>query len=387
LIGNANKFTDNGSITLRVSSKLNDLEDAETLQFLVVDTGIGIAQDRQEEIFQAFTQVDTSTARRHGGIGLGLAICDRLVNAMGGKISLDSELGKGTKIGFNVDLEICKAVSAKQSDPQQILDITEGVRVLMVEDDATNSMVTRKYLQHLGHHVIAAQSGEEALVLLEEDDLSLVLLDISLPGIDGLAILNHIRNHADKKISELPVIAMSAHVFTEEVDFYLCAGMNGFLGKPFSLEDLERAIGQAFIGGEVVIPETSQLRGHDSVKPINTSMIDDDISRLGLDNVEQLAGIFFQSADQLNTELVEAIIQGKLEKLEKLAHKLNGAAGNFGLERLCAILARIEKQAGDGTEVTSDLRQQFQKEYDEAIKALGSYLAKQKKPSRKQASH
>ncbi len=337
LIGNANKFTDNGSITLGVSSKLNDLEDAETLQFLVVDTGIGIAQDRQEEIFQAFTQVDTSTARRHGGIGLGLAICDRLVNAMGGKISLDSELGKGTKIGFNVDLEICKAVSAKQSDPLQIPDIAEGVRVLMVEDDATNSMVTRNYLQHLGHHVIAAQSGEEALVLLEEDDLSLVLLDISLPGIDGLAILNHIRNHADKKISELPVIAMSAHVFTEEVDFYLCAGMNGFLGKPFSLEDLERAIGEAFIGGEVVIPETSQLRDHDSVKQINTSMIDDDISRLGLDNVEQLADLFFRSAGQLKSELVEAMTQNDFEKLEKTGAQAERCGGQFRARKIMRV--------------------------------------------------
>ncbi len=378
LIGNANKFTDNGLITLRVNSNVNEGQDTMILLFSVTDTGIGIAEDKQEEIFQAFTQVDTSTARRHGGIGLGLAICDRLVNAMGGKISLDSELGKGTKIGFNVDLEICKAVSAKQLDPQQIPDSAEGVRVLMVEDDVTSSMVTRNYLQHLGHHVIAAQSGEEALVLLEEDDLSLVLLDISLPGIDGLAILNHIRNHADKKISELPVIAMSAHVFTEEVDFYLCAGMNGFLGKPFSLEDLERAIAQVFNHGEALIPDTSQSSDQDSVKQIDTSIIDDDISRLGLENVEQLADLFFHSADQLKTELVEAMIQSNFEILEKLAHKMNGAAGNFGLKRFCALLARIETQAGNETEVTSALREQFQKEYDDAIQALGIFLSDHK---------
>ena len=387
LIGNANKFTDNGTITLQVSSKLNDHQDTETLQFLVVDAGIGIAQDRQKEIFQAFTQVDTSTARRHSGIGLGLAICDRLVNAMGGKISLESELGKGTKIGFDIDLEICKAISSTQPDPVSIPAITAGIRVLMVEDDATNSMVTRNYLEHLGHHVIAAQSGEEALAALDEVELSLALLDISLPGIDGLTILKHIRAHSDPAIAAMPVIAMSAHVFTEDVDFYLCAGMNGFLGKPFSLEDLQQAIAQTIGGGQVVIAKTDQPGEREAVKQIDTAMIDDDISRLGFANVEQLAGLFFQSADQLSTELVEAIIQSKFDKLEKLAHKLNGAAGNFGLERLCAILARIEIQVRNGTEVTADLREQFQLEYDVAIAALGNYLSEQKKPSRKQASH
>jgi len=178
----------------------------------------------------------------------------------------------------------------------------------------------------------------------------------------------------------LPVIAMSAHVFTEEVDQYLGAGMNGFLGKPFSLEDLEQAITEALSGDEVVIASSSQAKDQDSAKQFDTSMIDDDISRLGLDNVERLARLFFQSADQLKTELEQAMIHSDFEKLEKLAHKMNGAAGNFGLERLCASLASIETQASNGTTITSDLREQFQKEYDEAIKALGIYLSEQKKP-------
>ena len=106
--------------------------------------------------------------------------------------------------------------------------------------------------------MIATQSGEEALTLLDKGGMSLVLLDISLPGIDGLTILSYIRTHDDQTIALLPVIAMSAHVFTEEVDYYLCAGMNGFLGKPFSLEDLDHAIIQAINGHEVIITNTSQ---------------------------------------------------------------------------------------------------------------------------------
>jgi two-component system sensor histidine kinase TorS len=383
LIGNANKFTDNGLITLQVNTSFSTDKDVMTVHFQVIDTGIGIAEDKQKDIFQAFTQVDASSARRYGGIGLGLAICDRLVDVMGGKISLDSKPGKGTMIGFEIDIEICRAVSPAQTVPVPIPAIDQGVRVLMVEDDATNSMVTRSYLQHLGHHVIAAESGEEALMLLDEGDFSLVLLDISLPGIDGLTILEYIRSHPDQLIVAMPVIAMSAHVFTEEVDQYLSAGMNGFLGKPFSLESLHQTITQVINDDEVVISNTGQQKGHANFKQFDTSMIDDDISRLGLDNVERLADLFFQSADELKTEIVEAMLQDDFKKLEKLAHKLNGAAGNFGFERFCALLTKVEKQAGNATATAPALREQFKQEHEDVIAILGSYLSEQKGKSSK----
>lgn len=388
LIGNANKFTKNGTITLDVNRKLNQQQDAEILQFMVIDTGIGIADDKQDEIFQAFTQVDTSSARRYGGIGLGLAICDRLVNAMGGSIILESKLGKGTKIGINIDLDICQAVINSPPDLQKIPTATEGIHVLMVEDDATNSMVTNNYLQHLGHEVIAAQSGEEALILLDKGGMSLVLLDISLPGIDGLTILRYIRNHSDKAIATLPVIAMSAHVFSEEVDYYLCAGMNGFLGKPFSMEDLQHAMVKAVNGQEVVITNTSQPSKQNTPSQFDASIVETDINQLGLDKVKQLAALFFKSADEIARKLTDAMAQNDLEKLEKLAHKMNGAAGNFGLLRLCALLARIESQARTGSKLTAALFEQFQVEYEEAITTLSSYLLEQQtSPQKLSALH
>ena len=382
LVGNANKFTNNGSITLRVNSRQDLQEDMVNLQFSVIDTGIGIARDKQQEIFQAFTQVDTSSARLYGGIGLGLAICERLVHAMGGIISLESIVGEGTTIGFGIDVEICRAVSQPPPKAQSKTAISESIKVLMVEDDATNSMVTNNYLQHLGHQVIATQSGEEALTLLDKGGMSLVLLDISLPGIDGLTILSYIRTHADKTIANLPVIAMSAHVFSEEVDYYLCAGMNGFLGKPFSLEDLEHAIGQAIGGYEVIITNTSRPSEQSKVRAFDTWVVENDISRLGLDSVENYAALFFESADQLKVELSAAMAQENFAEIARLAHRLNGAAGNFGLQRLCALLARIETQSNNGTKLTTALLEQFQLEFDQAIAALGSYLSEQKAPSR-----
>jgi len=377
LVGNANKFTDNGSITLRVISRHDLQEDMVNLQFSVTDTGIGIAKDKQQEIFRAFTQVDTSSARLYGGIGLGLAICERLVNAMGGKISLGSKIGEGTTIGFGIDVEICRAVSPA---PQKKAAITGSIKVLMVEDDATNSMVTNNYLQHLGHQVIATQSGEEALNLLDKGGMSLVLLDISLPGIDGLTILSYIRTHADKTIAKLPVIAMSAHVFIEEVEHYLSAGMNGFLGKPFSLEDLEHAIEQAIGGHEVIITNTSQPREQSKINAFDTAVVENDISRLGLASVENYAALFFQSAEELRVDLIEAMEQDNFDDIASLAHRMNGAAGNFGLQRLCALLARIEIQSDNGSRLTTAMLEQFQVEFDEAIELLTHYLSEQKVP-------
>ncbi|MCP4469672.1 MAG: TMAO reductase system sensor histidine kinase/response regulator TorS [Gammaproteobacteria bacterium] len=377
LVGNANKFTDNGSITLAVNCQPGVDRTGVTLNFAVTDTGIGIAEDKQEEVFQAFTQVDASSARLHGGIGLGLAICDRLVNAMGGQISLHSEPGKGTRIGFDVDIEICESASAVQADSITTADLTASERVLMVEDDATNSMVTRSYLQHLGHRVVAAQNGEEALILLDQGNLSLVLLDISLPGIDGLTILRHIRAHADPAIAELPVIAMSAHVFTEEVDAYLAAGMNGFLGKPFSMEDLEQAIATAISGEKVIITRAGKPADPANGRVIDTTVIDGDIGRLGLDNVEQLAELFYRSAGPLVGELGGAMHKGNFEAQNRLAHKLMGAAGNFGLERLCALLVDVESQAAKGIEATPGLAEQLRNEFDVAVAALGDHLSAQ----------
>ena len=171
---------------------------------------------------------------------------------------------------------------------------------------------------------------------------------------------------------------MSAHVFTEEVDQYLNAGMDGFLGKPFSLEDLERAIAEAISGGEAVFARSTQSTDPGNINSFDTSMIDDDIARLGLDNVERLTGLFFQSAEQLKSELVEAINKNQSESLEKLAHKLRGAAGNFGLEKLCLLLGRIEIQTGNGADVPSALRTEFEQEYEDAIAALERYLSRQK---------
>ena len=369
LIGNANKFTDNGEITLRANYEPSDDSKSMRLQFAVEDTGIGIAAEKQQEIFQAFTQVDTSSARRYGGVGLGLAICDRLVEAMGGAISLKSELGRGTRISFEVTLDITEQHQSSPVDSQPVSVGRKEVDVLMVEDDATNRMVTANYLTSLGHRVTEAENGEQALSFLDSQQFSLVLLDISLPGIDGIQILKHIRQSSTAHIANLPVVAMSAHVFTEEVDEYLSAGMNGFLGKPFSIEDLDRAILSCLNNEEIVVG-----------KPMGESRFDSavvamDIDKLGIESVRQMVAVFRETGADTVASLQRAVDQQTPTMIEKQAHKLRGAAGNFGLEWLCKLAADMESRASNKELVTVDEYQALTQEYQAALAALDSYLA------------
>jgi two-component system sensor histidine kinase TorS len=240
-------------------------------------------------------------------------------------------------------------------------------------------MVTSNYLEHLGYRVTAAQTGEEALKFLEVVKPSLVLLDISLPGIDGLTILKHIRAHADNSISDMPVIAMSAHVFTEEVDRYLRAGMNGFLGKPFTIENLEQTIAMVASGSDFIITNVSDSKSTPllNTRTFDMSIVDDDIGRLGFDPVEKIVAIYFKTSRQLKDELVESMARGDLKLIKARAHKLNGAAGNFGFEHLCAILSELEVLATDGKEISSTLANQFEKAFGEATEALNLYMAGQ----------
>ncbi len=382
LIGNAIKFTENGSITLIATSSIDRDANTASLRFVVRDTGIGIAPDRHEEIFRAFTQVDTSIARQYGGIGLGLAICDRLVVAMGGTMHLESESGAGTRIGFDVQMALGESLQPTPALRTQHRHSAAGLVVLMVEDDAANRMVTGNYLQNLGHRVIVAKTGEQAISVLNTEPLSLVLLDISLPGIDGLDILKFIRAHVDTRVSDTPVIAMSAHVFTEEVDLYLGAGMNGFLGKPFSLQDLDDAIGRVVDRGSTSFtPLDSTGKGNDDVI-FDRGVVDQDIDKLGVDTVDSMVEVFLQTGRALHSLLLEAIDQKTLTTVEGTAHKLRGAAGNFGLHRLCSLLAEIEAQAKVGIVTPPETLQQLRGDYDEAIEALVSCMRRYKETSR-----
>jgi len=366
LLGNASKFTEQGEIQLKVNLASFDSNTA-ILKFEVIDSGIGMDESRKEEMFKAFTQVDSSISRRYGGIGLGLAICRRLVDTMSGQIELESEPGKGTRIWFQLPFELSD--KNEQTHPGKSHIRSSSQTVLMVEDDPTNREVTHSYLTHSGHTVVARNDGEAALAYLKKTIPDLILLDVSLPGVSGLDVLKKIRASNNPAIKNIAVIAMSAHVFEEEVATYLSAGMDGFLGKPFSSEDLDRAISRVQANANKPITQGKYHQPKHNFHNwkhsplIEESVMKDDIALLGYDRVVQLLNILKSSGqeylDQFS-ELEDQKTNGENSNVVDIAHRMRSATGNFGFLRLSALLQYIEKSDKDCIELLPDVGTLFQ---------------------------
>ena len=239
LIGNAVKFTDKGEVRLHArASTLSDGNDI-LLQCTVEDDGIGISPQNLDLLFQSFQQGDSSTSRKYGGTGLGLAITRQLVELMGGKISVSSLPGKGSAFSFTVRLQ--------KGEPQHAPALSEapkafdGLRVLIVEDNAVNQMVVWALLKQLGIGARIASSGEEALLLLREPGVmfDIILMDCEMPAMDGYATTEAIRKwESGQQRAAVPVIALTAHAMEEHRQRCLASGMNDHLGKPVTLKKL-----------------------------------------------------------------------------------------------------------------------------------------------------
>lgn len=242
LTGNAIKFTEQGSVTIQAEISA---ETADTIQikFSVIDTGIGIAKDKLDYIFDMFTQETSSTTRKFGGTGLGLAICKKLVELQGGTISVSSESGKGSIFSFTLPFEKVEEIQTADSGAQQTQQPARqlrDLRILLAEDNEFNQMVAVDTLESSipGSKVDVAKNGREAVEMVKANTYDLVLMDIQMPEMDGHEATRTIRASSDANINSIPIIAMTASVIKAEVDKCLESGMNEFVGKPFQVEEL-----------------------------------------------------------------------------------------------------------------------------------------------------
>lgn len=352
IIGNAIKFTDEGSITVSVRGNVNRSGPLTRLTFAVADTGIGIPADQCEEVFMPFVQVEDTTHRRHGGTGLGLAICRRLVEAMGGRIGLESRLNEGTCVSFDLDFETASSlpVFLPERYAEAISGAERPLTVLVVEDDEINRLVCTRYLESLGHHPLVAVDGEEALLLLQRQTSAVdaILMDISLPGASGLEVAQQIRGLDDVRWKRVPVIVMSAHVSGGATEQYLMAGMAAFLSKPFTAATLGRTLNAATAqsagnawpasmredSGTIDIAQAESL--------LDTSYLEVEIETLGTGTLLQLLDMFRSDLDSAFLELGDAARQGNWEALRKRVHRLRGAAGNVGMTQVIEQARQLE---------------------------------------------
>ena len=241
IIGNSVKFTSHGCVTISVES----LKNGKTIYIFIEisDTGIGIPEDKLDEVFLPFTQIDGSLTRKYRGVGLGLSIVKKLLLILGGSITVEKNEGGGTTTCIAIPLTLTEPLMAK--DIEQSVDIAQkkiaNLKILIAEDDKINQITISSFVKKIGHIPTCANDGVEAISLLQTNEFDLVLMDIQMPNLDGVETTLAIRN-SHEKFSKTPIIALTAHAMVGDREKFLAHGMNGYLSKPIILEDLKKTI-------------------------------------------------------------------------------------------------------------------------------------------------
>jgi CheY-like chemotaxis protein len=238
LLSNALKFTQRGSINIIVKEMQRKDHEAR-IEFTVADSGIGIPAEKHGYIFESFTQASPDTTRQYGGTGLGLAICKKLVELQGGIIKVESEPGKGSAFSFALSFGIQETgESVERSEINESYNGLEGKRILVAEDNKINFFVANKFLVGWGVKVTHAENGRIALDILEKDDFDLILMDLHMPVMDGVEATRVIRNSDDPRIKDIPVVALTAAIMSENHDKIENLSINDYVLKPFKPRDL-----------------------------------------------------------------------------------------------------------------------------------------------------
>ena len=246
LLSNAAKFTPEGG-HVGLTARLREISGDEcVVEIMVSDTGIGVSPEQQSRLFESFVQADSSTSRKYGGTGLGLAISKRIVTMMGGKIWIDSELGKGATFTFTIKAGIAReeindrGSEAPSGSGQEWMAALEGKRVLLADDVDINREILISLLEPAKIEIDCAENGLQAFEMFEAspERYDMVFMDLQMPEVDGYEATRMIRSLGTPAALNIPIIAMTANVFREDVEKCLAAGMNGHVGKPLEMEEV-----------------------------------------------------------------------------------------------------------------------------------------------------
>lgn len=240
LVGNSVKFTDHGTIAIHAAPLKRQPEDTIGVLFTISDSGIGIPSEKISYVFESFTQVDGTYTRRYQGTGLGLGIVKNLVTLMNGTITVDSEIGQGTTMYVTLQLKVPNPDEIASSTQNVILQPqTKGLTILVVEDDRVNQIAISRMLQKMEHEATCVDNGKKAIDILKEKSFDCIFMDIQMPILDGIETTKEIRTAPEMKdVSDTPIIALTAHAMPEDRENFLKVGMNDYISKPVSFEEL-----------------------------------------------------------------------------------------------------------------------------------------------------
>ncbi|MBL8691739.1 MAG: PAS domain S-box protein [Rhodospirillaceae bacterium] len=350
LVGNAITFTEKGAVSVDVHL-LVEVGDILWLHVAVSDTGIGIAPDVQRKLFSDFTQADASIARRFGGTGLGLSISKRLIDQMGGRIGLESQVNRGSVFWFELPLNRGEApaeLKAATADDSRV----GPIRVLLAEDNLINQKVVTGILKNHGHQVDVVENGALAVEAIKAQAYDLVLMDVHMPVMDGILATRMIRSFTGEQ-ANVPIVAVSAGAMEAEIQACLAAGMTDFVVKPVHPKTLFDTVARV-LGGRISAPAAVPAAPIPVRKePVEEEKLDEAIldalaEQLGGDALVELADDFDRNAERLVANMHSARTVGDAPALRLAAHSLKGAAASLGLRRVVTAAREIEMAAADG---------------------------------------
>lgn len=339
LISNAIKFTEEGEILIKVK-KVNVSKKRARLRFCISDTGIGIKKENIDKLFKSFSQIDGSFTRRFGGTGLGLVVCRQLVEMMGGKIWVESQVDKGSNFFFELD-SIIGEEPVKKIDERINYKINNDIKILLVEDDKANQIVLNRMLRESGYKVHIANNGVEALYLYNRNNYDIILMDIQMNEMDGIEVTKKIRQKETDK-TKTPIIALTAFALNGDRERFIKEGMDDYIAKPVKMEDLYNTIEninnkinentdfneriKIDENGEILFLSTSEIIPNKELLPEISNGINNLFSILDKNN--------FNEVENISHKLKDLFEQIDAEELKSLAFKIELSARRGNLEEI-----------------------------------------------------
>ena len=360
LLNNAKKFTEKGHIKI-CAEVVEKHENIAQILFKISDTGIGIPKEKQKEIFEEFTQADKSTTRKYGGTGLGLAICNRIITLMGGNLSVESEVGKGSDFYFTIPFKI-----ADNMEHTNIEDITEDIiiksaKILVAEDNTTNQKLVKNILNRHGLDCTIAQNGKEALDLFTQNKYDLVLLDCQMPIMDGFESAIAMRQYEkEHNLEPISILALTASAFESDKESCLSAGMNDIITKPIKMDDFVHKL------NKYIKPEENNIK---KIVLNKNKIVDTLADEMGLEkeDVEDLIATFFNDFAKQKDIMNTAFNQKDYIKVNEIAHSIAGASANLRIDEISIPARALNNLLRDKNSYSENELKEAQKLVDKLV--------------------
>ncbi|KLN64567.1 response regulator [Vibrio sp. VPAP30] len=393
LIGNAIKFTHEGSVTIKVRAEIQDQNKAKVI-CQIQDTGIGIGKSAVEYLFDEFTMVDQTYSRSKEGSGLGLAICRRLCNLMEGDVSVESEQEIGSTFTFDITLAIADdLISSPTSELKRQELLRPDARILVAEDNKANQLVIREMFKRVGLSIDIAENGKHAVSMMQEYQYDLIFMDISMPEMDGMEACQAIRHLEDEHTANLPIIALTAHSLAGDKEKFLASGMDDYLSKPLRLSQLIEKI-NLFLNNDGVEDEaqrkepsrlneqyntykkTQQNLNNQRKETAGLELVDEQILQQMIEDtsaevIPLLIDHYVEESEQRLAKIYQAMDDKDKETLEFEAHTLGSSSLALGNRTLSNLARKIEHMCLDGQqEQAFSLKQELELLAQQSLQAL-----------------